>query len=75
MRLAAVERRDLVSATKRVPNLVWSGEPCAAKNENAKRFHGFLCEQRGRSRSEGKRAASGRGEFDKLAARLFHIAR
>src|SRR5207249_9100464 len=74
VRFAAVERRDLMSATKRVANLVWSSEPCAAKNENAKRFHRFLCEQRGRSRSEGKCAASGSGKFDELTARPFHVA-
>src|SRR5207249_10117988 len=75
MRFAAVERCDLVSASKRIADLVWSGEASAAKNENAKRFHGFLCEQRGRSRSEGKRASSASGEFDRLAARCSHTAR
>src|SRR6516164_8363109 len=72
MGFAAVERRDVVSATKRVPNLVWAGESCAAKNENAKRFHGFFSEQRGRSGSEGNPAGGGNGEFDEMTARAFH---
>ncbi len=44
MRLSAIECRHLVSATKRITNLIRSGESGATEDEDAQRFHGFFCE-------------------------------
>jgi len=42
---AAVECRHFMTAIERVPHLIWPGKSGAAKNEDARRFHGLYCEQ------------------------------
>src|SRR6267142_1285284 len=71
MAFATIERSNLVSAAQRVSNLVWPGESGAAKNKNAQRLHGFLCEQRCRRYSERKHAC-GR-KFDEMTASCVHL--
>src|SRR5438046_10359514 len=66
MRLAAVKSGNLVAAAQCISNLIWPGEPSAAKNENAQRFHRFFCEQCCRSSACCKRSSG--GDFDKTAA-------
>src|SRR4029077_12317047 len=74
MRFAAVKSGNLVAAAQCISNLIWPSEPSAAKNENAQRFRGFLCEQRCRSGGQGKGATSRSREFDKFTTRCFHVA-
>src|SRR6266545_5717725 len=68
MRFAAVKSGNLMAAAQGVSNLIWPGEPGAAKNENAQRLHGFLCESRCRPCAYCK--SSSGGDFDKTAT--FH---
>src|SRR5213079_537446 len=69
MRFAAVKSSNLMTAAQGVSNLIRPGEPGAAKNENAKRFRRFLCEQRCRSCGQGKGATSRSRKFDKFTTR------
>src|SRR5437660_3788966 len=71
MRFAAVKSSNLMAAAQGVSNLIRPGEPGAAKNENAKRFRRFLCEQRCRSCGQGKGATSCSRKFDKFTTRRF----
>jgi hypothetical protein len=64
MCFAAIESGDLVSATKRVTDLIRPGESGAAKNQDIQRFHGFLGNQFAYAKCGGGRCR----KLDELAA-------
>src|SRR5215831_20459248 len=72
MRFAAVERRNFVTTTERVANLVRPDKSGTAQNQNAQWLHCFLREQRCRSCTNRKRARY--RKFNEFPTGLLHCA-